>query len=149
MSTRGSGSGPERVLDLPRSSEASEGRPGLTRMRCFEKIRLLDPVQVREQQADRLKQHVPLRRKAYSKLLSVFNTAQQKGHTLRQVLDDLNTRAETDPEAALLLRDLWEVSNITESAIAQHHRPDKDAEALMKAAKQLLARPFGGEEVLF
>lgn len=82
-------------------------------------------------------------------MLGEFNTAQQKGQSLQQVIDDLSTRAGTDPVAALLLRDLWEVANATEQAIARNHPPDADSRALMEATQRLVRRPYDGEEVLF
>jgi hypothetical protein len=115
----------------------------------FVKIRLFEPQQVRERRADALKKHVPVRRLVYRRLLSEFNSAEQKGLTLRQLADDWGARAEIDPEAALLLRDLWEVSNITEAKLAEHNAPDANTKALMASTGRLLRQPFDGEEVLF
>lgn len=78
-----------------------------------------------------------------------FNTARQRGQSLKQLIEALTTRAHTEPEAALLLRDLWEVSMITEHALERYHPPDRDTQALMASIKRMLRVPFGGEEVLF
>jgi hypothetical protein len=114
----------------------------------FAKIRLLDQQQLRERKAEMYKLQVPLWRAVYRRLLSEFNTAQQTGRSLLQVIDDLKKRAGSDPEAALLLRDIWEVTSITEAAIA-NHLPDETVKALKGAADRLLKRPFSGQEVLF
>lgn len=149
MCTKGSCIGLTSSLDPQRSSAASAPSLGRTLTPYFAKVRFVDHQEIRISRAERLKKHVPLRRKIYSRLLSVLNTAQQKGQALQQVIDDLTARAPTEPEAALLLRDLWEVCAITESAIQQYDKPDADTTGMIKAGERLVKRPFGGEEVLF
>ncbi|HYG60721.1 MAG TPA: hypothetical protein VD902_21815 [Symbiobacteriaceae bacterium] len=50
-------------------------------------------------------------------------------------------------ESALLLRDLWEVLNLTENRIA--NKPGKWLREFAYVSAELMKRPFGGEEVLF
>lgn len=148
MSTKGSSTGPGRAQARPSCSEGLAPSRGQMLTAYFAKMRPLDQQQVRQRHAEMNRVHVPLRRLVYRRLLSEFNTAQQKGYSLQQVIDDLKARAGVDPEAALLLRDIWEVTEQTEAAIA-NNRPTDTVKALAGAAARLLNRPFGGNEVLF
>lgn len=109
--------------------------------------RLFDPQQVRELESDRLKRIVPLRKRCYQRLSTVLNTAQQKGLTVRDVLDDLSRESATSMEAALLFRDLWEVLRIVESR--RRAKLPEFAGVMAKLVEKVEMAPFGGEEVLF
>lgn len=109
---------------------------------------LLDPQVVREREAPRLVRLVPLRQQCYYRLRHLLMDAREKGHTPRQVADWLLDRAGTDPEAALLLRDLWEVLNATR--IRSWDQSGAISDVIRSLAEQVNDDPLtAGEEVLF
>jgi hypothetical protein len=111
----------------------------------FEATRLYDATQVRELTADMCKNCVPLRERAYRELFSVLKSAQQAGQSLQDVISVLS--ASPTIEAALLLRDLWEV--ITVSNAKQDQHSPEGAMTLMHLVRELFDEPYSGEEVLF
>jgi len=101
---------------------------------------------VLEREFDNLKRQVPLREHSYRWLSSVLNTAQQKKRTLQDVVTDLLSRCGTDPEAALLLRDLWEVAKVARSRSANRSVPlYYEVFRLIRGVED---KPFGGEGVM-
>lgn len=102
---------------------------------------------MRERESERLYRLVPLRAHRYRRLSEVLKAAQRQGRTVRDVAAELAREAPMSLEAALLLRDIWEVLRITTVRAAQE-RPQitHTVEGLLS---RLMRRPFGGEEVLF
>lgn len=97
--------------------------------------------------AGELKNVVPLREHAYKRINSVLNTAQQNGRTLKDVLEDLRKDAPASEDAALLLRDLWDVLDVTETRIS--HCQPAGYQKMDRVLKRIMAHRFSGEEVLF
>lgn len=149
VSTRVFGNGIESTLmrsepTLPARPSGLTDTPSLTFLTA---IQPLDPQEVRERLSDTHKRLVPLREHRYRRLSSVLNTAQQKGRTVRDVIVDLSREAGTSIEAALLLRDLWEVLRIIEHRMGETR--SLISHTLLRVVDALERHPFGGEEVLF
>lgn len=77
----------------------------------------------------------------------VLKKAQQDDRSLMDLYSELVATARESAEAALLLRDLWEVLRVTDRRIA-NQTPEKSGELLV-AISELMRKRYSGEDVLF
>lgn len=93
-------------------------------------------------------QLVPLREKRYRRIGICLKEAQAAGITVRELMDDLAVKAESDPESAMLLRDLHGV--LWTAQWKEWDQSRSLADVILQIAEQLGKDPLSaGEEVLF
>lgn len=146
MSTRVCGDG-TMSTETPGSGDTSLPN-AQTVMEFWGTIQLYEPMEVRQQESNRLKTLVPLREHRYRRLSALLAKARDNDRTVRDVLGDLADQAATQIESALLLRDLWEVLRTLQGRMADQSRPLCDT--LLTLCERLSDQPFqSAEEVLF